>query len=263
LNTSDFFLPYDNKILALSIVNHSDVRDCLLFGFCGIEIDLKMSYFSEDYFAISNVRNIPEKPLENADVTIAWETTLDGDSTIHWRYASIASNLSDLNFTGWTSKYSNSSVYEHQIVINGSSIVANMFYQYWVESNRSGTVLNATNGGVYYNFSVFGVGLPDYTNQTMIDQNLTAPMIRTALDHLEAATGIDAFAILNGLAIFITIFLAALGGIATQKAELAIGILITCLLVFSVIGWLPSYVFVFITVVFSIAMSVIIRRVIT
>lgn len=212
---------------------------------------MRMAKFNADYFVISNVDHDPDNPLPNMSTVITWDTTQQADSRIYWRSAPLSNQT---NLTGWSSKYLDESVYTHDLTINGTYIIENRFYQYWVESNRSGTVVNATNSGLYYNFSVGGIYFPIVSETPEGYENQTAPVLNDAAENLATQLGLDVVIIINIIAIFIVSVFSIVALYCFKNPLFSAVIFITFTAVFTVIGFLPWYFFIILSLIFAFAM---------
>lgn len=223
----------------------------MILDVSGTSGSLRAVTFDPDYFVIGNTKHTPTNPLPNTTVTVSFDTTQTADSRIFWRSAPY-SNLS--NVTGWSTKYDSSAVLTHSLTINNTYVVKDRYYQYWVQSNRSGTVINDTNGGIYYNFSVGGYGGGIITETPSGLENQTAPAAGNALENMAAATGIE-FQLLIYAFAFLIIFMATIATLMLFHNMLFAGtVFLTGIGLFTVFGMLPFYFFIIIGLIFAFAM---------
>ncbi len=210
---------------------------------------LRLIRFNQDYFTIIDTDHTPDYPTQSMPVTVTWGTTQTANSRLYYRSAP-TSNTS--NTTGWSSRFIDDDLLEHSIIINGSYIIDNRFYQYWVESNRTGTVINDTNSGIFYNFTVGVIILPGTVNDT-------APFPK-GLESVGTIIGVGVVDMLYIGSIFMILILSIGGFLASKKPELGVAIAVTGLVLFSVFGWIPYYIFPIIAIIFSIALAVMIKK---
>ncbi len=240
---------YDIFCWNSTVLNRPFIGAIMILTHSGDDGSVRLITFDPDYFTIGNVQHSPLNPMPSMDVTITWDTTQTADSRIYYRSAPI-SNTS--NMSGWSSRYIDDDVLSHSVKINSSFIAVDRFYQYWVQSNRAGTIVNDTNSDIFYNFSVGVTDAP-------WDVNGTAPFPR-GLENVGNAIGVDLMSMLYVGSFFMLLILSVGGFLASRKPELGVSIFVTGLVLFSLFGWLPYYIFPFVSIIFAIALAVMIRK---
>lgn len=217
--------------------------------------------YQEEYFIISNVRNYPEIPQPNSTLRVYWDTSLAADSKLAWRSAPYY-NTSDV--TAWAYVNDSATTTTHQMNISNTQIIENRFYQYYVISNRSGTAINDTNGGVYYNFTVGGPGSGIYTgetagkpweNETLRPDN----PIHDASEKLSSLLDMDMTTVYA--AVFFLLLLMMTVAALWVSNNIAVGgaVFLVGAALFSLFTYLPYYVFMIIAIIFAVVMVLIFK----
>lgn len=247
-----------SAVVAWSVINRTDVRG---LPFSGIELDMKMVWLNPSYFTIYNVDHDPTIPQPNTTVTISWTTTQVANSKIYWRSTEVYNNLSDESaYSGWSSKTIDESLATHSVTINNTYILEERFYQFWVESNSSGTVINDTNSGVYYNFSVGGVTLPgnydpDLPGTKWENETLKpGAVVSEGTKDMATNLGITQIEMVYAFFFGILIMFAIATLWFTGNPVIGIGVIIVGIALFSLFGYLPYYLFILIALAFAFAM---------
>lgn len=145
-------------------------------------------YSGTEHFALGNIVHSPEAPAVGENVTINWSTSRPSDSRIFYRHRPLAGG----NYTAWASDYINESVYAHSVVIDGSLILEDREYQYFVQSTTNATV---TSG--YYYFNTTGVLPPviSYISGVVRDATTNYPIAGASI----TADGYSATADVGGI----------------------------------------------------------------
>ncbi len=222
-------------------------------------LDLFIGKYTGDLTGISYVFHQPPNPLPNMTVTIIWLTTTDQNGTIFWRNKPVGNWSS--GWSSWTQKTDTVLKTQHNITIDNINILEYYQYQYYVKSGAT----TDNNTDLFYNFSVagitppFNITIPDkYINETI----KPAPMIYIGAKNLERNTGIDAVLWKYFAFIFILILVSAIGMIFSGSPIVGVAIFITGIAVFSLMGGLPFYLFVIVTILFAFVLARIIMGVI-
>lgn len=229
--TYDLFchnLSSDSKALgwnysALKIINTSTTN-----------LDLYYTIYSSAYVNIFNVYHYPAIPQPNMSVSVHWETTTETNSTLYWRTKPLGNWTS--GWSSWVKQENTTTSLDHNIVIDGINILDIYQYQYYVMSSTT----TDNNTDYYYNFTVGGVVLPDdYTYMYNATKNFTD------------ALGVEQIVGVNLIAVFITM-LSTLGSLlATHSLAIGGTVFVTAILLFSLMGFLPYYLFILIALAFT------------
>lgn len=209
-------------------------------------------WVSSDYFNLWGVTNTPLNPMPNMTVKVTWFTGQTADSKLYLRWASLG-NIT--NMSGWTSFFDGSNVTAHSMTINGSYVIDQRLYQYYVQSNRTGTSRNST----IYNFTVGVIAIivePVIPSEL---ENRTYPNLWHGVKSLTSNLGID---MQYGffLFAFILVLIPTLASlIKTHNPALSVAIFIVGISLFSIIGFLPYYFIIIIALGFAFALVKIIR----
>jgi hypothetical protein len=241
---------YDIYCWNSTITDRPYIGVFMLLTHSGSDGSFRAVWLNTEYFDIFGVAHSPNIPLANMSVVVSWATTLTADSRVYYRYATISNVTS---YSGWTSIYDATATTSHAITISGSYILDNYYYQYWVQSIRSGTEINETNNGNYYNFTVGGGKLPEYIVPPSLE-NQTYPVLYNATYNLANNLGVDQFLIVNLFAIII-VLITTIGSLwFTHSPLMAGGVFIIGVALLSLFGYLPYYMFIIIALIIAMAM---------
>lgn len=195
---------------------------------------VNLAYYDLAFFnQITSVSHNPVSPSPGQNVTVSFLSTLPTNTTVFWRFRNASSGNNEGNFSAWFSEFKQESVFAHSIIIPGQLIFDSKFYQYYVIAG----VVNSTNGGTYYNFtvgpisSVIGVGNGTNTVGTAI----------VALTQSGWCNGSDCVYLFFGLPILIIFTLI---GWLYFGATYGKGIFVVLLTLESAIGFLPIFLLV-------------------
>lgn len=204
--------------------------------------EVKLAWLNKDYFTIYDVYHSPTNPQGNMSVDVHFTTTQTATSRLFYRYAPV-SNLS--NVSTWSMIYDGANVSSHKLTINNTKIIDGYFYQYYVEGNNSGVVVNATNNNLYYNFTVgYLVAVPTIPDSYM--DNATSQFARDM--------GISQIEVYQMLAVIILLIIVISSMAVTHSPLLGVVVGALGIVVFSLMGWLPSYLLIIVMLITALSL---------
>jgi hypothetical protein len=204
-------------------------------------LDVFFTGYSADYVSISDVTHTPLYPYPNMTVTVSWLTSAPANSSIIWRMK-LLGNWTN-GFSSWVMQDINDSVYSHSIDIDGSNILDGYQYQFYVKSG--GSIDNNTN--IFYNFTTASYILPISEVPAGLE-NQTAPVISDATKNIANALNIEQVIIVNVFAMIIIGICIIGAALVTHNPTFSIAVGVVGLVLFSLFGFLPYYVFVLIAI---------------
>jgi hypothetical protein len=225
------------------------------------DLDFYWARYTDDYTVISNVVHYPDKPMPNMSVVVRWTTTSSSNGTLFWRMKALSTNWSG-GWSGWVQQIDTTPLFYHNITIDNTNIRENYQYQYWV---ASGATARDNNSDLYYNFTTGGVVLPVGTTPTKYENDTfkPVPMISDAVEKLEINTGITAINWTYFLYFFILVLIAGAGMMISHNPALGLGIFVAGALIFSLMSFLPYYIFTIIAILFAFVLAKLLRGAVT
>jgi len=203
-------------------------------------LNVRFGMFTTNFNSIFWVRHYPLNPIGNMSVTVSWFSIALSDSTLYWRNQLIGTS----GYSSWVTQYKNESVAQHIVVINGTDILQDYQYQYYV---KSGTGIN-NNSGLYYNFTVLGSG--GYAT----GGGAGGSYMENATSSLAKNLGESQILTINLFAILI-LAVALVGTIwFTGNPILTVAVFIVGVSMFTLFGFLPYYMFIIIAIIVALGM---------
>lgn len=206
--------------------------------------DAFLGAYGSTHTSIFNVFYTPGVPLPNMSVTIHWETSTPQNGTLFWRSKEIG-NWSG-GWSAWTMQENTNLSIGHNSIILGSNILDKYQYQFYVRS--ADTVDNNTD--FYYNFTVGGYAGPVNTIPPGLE-NVTYPVLYNATEDFAENMGITQTEAVNIFAVFLLVMLTFASVVATHSIVMGGTVLTVGILVFSLMGFLPYYLFIAIALIFA------------
>ncbi len=116
-------------------------------------ITWNIAHYDNGTNIITNVRVVQDPPQANENVTIRFESTFLTNASVFFRSTPVPVNETLLNQSLFASVFDNFSTSLHAVDINGSEILLDRFYQFFVVS---GNTIN-NNSDEFYNFTIGGI----------------------------------------------------------------------------------------------------------
>ncbi len=210
-------------------------------------VTFNIAYFTNNTNIISNIRIIPTQPIQNENVTVRFDSSLLSNGTVFYRSVPIPVNSTDLDDALFASAFQNLSTTIHAVDINGSEIVQDRFYQFFVVAGD--TVNN--NSDNFFNFTVGAF--------SVFEGDPTAPLAEDIIPNIAIQLGIDfsSFVYILGMVLLLLCTGAAWmwGG---EKMGMAVGI--TVFVSEITVGLLPFFLLIPLLVVMALAVTSIIMK---
>ena len=231
----------------MKVVNSTEDKGLTCSPFCppGRDVEIFLTLVSPDNFAINFNKIIPENPLHRDNVQVLTTTTKNATHYVQYRFADFDANISNLSsFSTWFTVNStpNSTQFsgvelDNFTVVRFPAMIANViqdkYYQFFVYAiDNDGNIVNDTNSGVFYNFSVGASQRFEEGNAT----GYVPVMIERLCDNIgcELSEGIYLFGFL--ILAMVTLLAWKAGGM-----ELGLGGFLVGMFAFSIIGLLPIF----------------------